>query len=75
MRGSGLVKEYPIPQNSGNTREFSEIDSEEYAKAKGEGSQAERAKVQQGLTSAIVLIKSFLIYGENPAVDNALQAA
>jgi len=48
MRGSGLVKEYPISANSGNTREFSEIDAEEYAKKKGQGDQAERAKIQQG---------------------------
>jgi hypothetical protein len=53
MRGSGLVKEYPIPANSGNTREFSEIDTEEYAKFKGEGSQAERAKVQQGYSKTM----------------------
>lgn len=50
MRTSGLVKEYPISANSGNTREFSEIDNEEYAKVKGQGDQAERAKVQQGYT-------------------------
>lgn len=48
MRGSGLVKEVPIPQLSGNTREFSEIDVNEYAKKKGESDQAARAKVQQG---------------------------
>jgi hypothetical protein len=53
MRGSGLVKEYPISANSGNTREFSEIDTEEYAKYKGEGAQAERAKVQQGYSKTM----------------------
>lgn len=53
MRGSGLVKEYPIPSNSGNTREFSEIDAEEYAKRKGEGDQAERAKIQQGYSKTM----------------------
>ena len=53
MRGSGLVKEYPIPANSGNTREFSEIDAEEYAKRKDEGNQAERAKVQQGYSKTM----------------------
>lgn len=53
MRGSGLVKEYPIPANSGNTREFSEVDNEEYAKRKGQGDQAERAKVQQGYTKVM----------------------
>lgn len=50
MRGSGLVKEMPIPQLTGNTREFSEIDLEEYASRKGESNQANRARVQQGYT-------------------------
>ena len=48
MRTSGLVKEMPIPQLTGNTREFSEIDLNEYAKKKGESDQAARARVQQG---------------------------
>ena len=48
MRKSGLVKEVPVPQNTGNTREFSEVDLNEYAKEKGESDQASRAKVQQG---------------------------
>ncbi len=50
MRESGLFNISPIPQNSGNTREFSEIDLEEYADNKGESAQSERAKVQQGFT-------------------------
>jgi len=49
-RASGLFNVMPIPQNTGNIREFSEIDGEEYAKFKGEGDQAERSKVQQGYT-------------------------
>jgi len=48
MRNSGLVKEIPIPQLTGNTREFSEVDLNEYAKKKGESDQSARAKVQQG---------------------------
>jgi hypothetical protein len=48
VRGSGLVKEVAIPNLTGNTREFSEIDLEEYASLKGESSQSSRAKVQQG---------------------------
>lgn len=48
VRGSGLVKEVSIPQLTGNTREFSEIDLNEYAKKKGESDQAARARVQQG---------------------------
>ena len=48
MRGSGLVKVVPIPQQTGNTREFSEIDLEEYASEKLESDQSSRARVQQG---------------------------
>lgn len=47
-RSSGLFKEVPVPELTGNTREFSEIETEEYASRKGEDEQAERAKVQQG---------------------------
>lgn len=47
-RRSGLVKEIPIPMNTGNTRKFSEIDLEEYANRKGESDQATRGRVQQG---------------------------
>lgn len=50
MRGSGLVKEMNIPQMTGNTREFSEIDLEEYASVKGESDQTTRARQQQGYT-------------------------
>lgn len=49
-RRSGMVKEIPIPMNTGNTRKLSEIDLEEYAKYKGESDQAARSKVQQGYT-------------------------
>lgn len=49
-RTSGIFKEVVIPQNTGNVREFSEIDLEEYARRKGESDQAARAKVQQGYT-------------------------
>ena len=49
-RSSGLFKEVSIPQLTGNTREFSEIDLEEYASKKGESEQAARGKVQQGYT-------------------------
>jgi len=48
MLNSGLVKVTNIPANSGNTREFSSIDAEEYAAFKGEGEQAARMKIQQG---------------------------
>jgi len=50
MRGSGFFNVSSIPQNTGNTREFSEIDLEEYADNKGESAQSDRAKKQQGYT-------------------------
>ena len=53
MRGSGLVKEVSIPRNSGNTREFSEIDGQEYARLKTESDQATRAQVQQGYSKTM----------------------
>lgn len=49
-RGSGLFKVMPIPQMTGNTREFSEIEMEEYARRKGQSEQAKRARVGQGFT-------------------------
>jgi hypothetical protein len=61
MLDSGFVKTVDIPANSGNTREFSEIDRNEYARYKGEGDQAARGKIQQGLKIAIALVKSLLI--------------
>lgn len=53
MRNSGIFNVSPIPANSGNTREFSEIDLEEYADNKGESAQSERAKVQQGYSKTM----------------------
>lgn len=49
-RNSGLFRVESVPQNTGNTREYTEIDLENYAKAKKEGAQSERARVQQGYT-------------------------
>lgn len=57
MRSSGLVKEIPIPQLTGNTREFSEIETEEYATRKGESDQSQRAKVQQGYSKTGTLYR------------------
>lgn len=47
-RASGIFRTESIPNHNGNTKEYSEIDLELYAKRKGEGDQASRAKVQQG---------------------------
>jgi hypothetical protein len=61
MIGSGLVKQTAIPANSGNTREFSEIDSNEYLGFKGEGDQAGRGKVVQGYSKVMTMYR----IGEN----------
>jgi len=53
MFTSGIFNIEAIPQNSGNTREYTEIDLEEYAKFKGQGDQASRAKVQQGYSKVM----------------------
>lgn len=50
MRNSGIFKVQTVPQHTGNTKEFSEIDLEEYASRKGQSDQSSRAKVQQGYT-------------------------
>lgn len=54
-RRSGLFIEEEIPLNSGNTREYTEIDGNEYAKKKGEGDQANRAKIQQGYSKVMTM--------------------
>ncbi len=53
MRNSGIVRAVDIPANSGNTREFTEIDSNEYLTYKGEGDQAARGRVQQGYSKTM----------------------
>jgi hypothetical protein len=48
MRKSGIVKEVSISQGTGNTREFSSIDTNEFLTYKAEDDQSARGKVQQG---------------------------
>lgn len=57
MRRSGLVREVAIPQNSGDTREFTEIDLEQYARVKPQGDQASYARVQQGYSKTGTLYR------------------
>lgn len=75
-RSSGLFVEDPVPQNSGNTRQYSEIDLEEYAKVKGQSDQAARAKVQQGYNKTLTLYRvavdigiSYEMRSQNKYVD------
>lgn len=53
MIDSGMVRVTDIPEHTGNTREFSEIDTNEYLTYKGEGDQAARGKIQQGYTATM----------------------
>lgn len=48
MSTSGLFKMESVPGNTGNIRQYTEIDLNKYASKKGEGDQAKRAKVLQG---------------------------
>lgn len=57
IMNSGIVKEIAIGQNSGNTREFSSIDLELYAKRKNEREQAALARSQQGYSKVGTLYR------------------
>lgn len=56
-RNSGIWKMDPIPNHTGDTKEYTEIDLEEYADNKDEGDQAEIAKFQQGFTKTLTLVR------------------
>ena len=53
MLNSGIFWVENIPMNSGNTREYTEIDVQEYARTNAQGDQATRAKVQQGYNKVL----------------------
>jgi hypothetical protein len=53
MRTSGIIKVESIPANSGDTRKFSEFDTNKYMNDKGENEQAERAKFVQGYSKVL----------------------
>lgn len=52
-RNSGIFQVEAIPMNSGNTRDYQEIDLEQYADSKPEGNQSGRAKIQLGYNKVI----------------------
>lgn len=56
-RQSGLFRVDNLPDNTGNTKEYTEIDLEEYAKIKPEGDDAVRARVQQGYSKVGTLYR------------------
>jgi len=81
MVDSGMVKVMDMPENTGNTREFSEIDTNEYLKYKGQSDQAARGQVQQGYSATMTKYRvaenigiSYEMKHENkyPEVINAL---
>ena len=53
IRNSGLFVEEAIPENSGETRDYTEIDLELYASNKGQGNQAARGRVQLGYNKLV----------------------
>lgn len=50
MRQSGMFRVEDVPLNTGNVRQYTEIDLEQYASVKPEGETHVKAKVQQGYT-------------------------
>ncbi len=54
-RSSGIFVVENIPDNSGETRDYTEIDLELYADNKGQGAQAGRAKVQLGYNKQVTV--------------------
>lgn len=56
-RDSGMFRVDMIPDHTGNTKEYSEIDLEEYANDKAEGDQSSRARVQQGYSKVGTLYR------------------
>ena len=54
-RGSGLFKEEQIPANSGETRDYQEVDHDLYASLKLQGTQAARAKVALGYNKLVTV--------------------
>lgn len=56
-RNSGIFRIDNLADHKGNTKEYSEIDLEEYAEIKGEGDQASRARVQQGYSKVGTLYR------------------
>lgn len=53
MLNSGMLRKLSISESSGNTREFSEMDTNEYMERKPEGQDAGRAKVTQGYSKTM----------------------
>lgn len=81
MRKSGIVTEVSIPDGTGNTREYSEVQLEQYAKRKAEREQAQYAKIQQGYSKIGTLYRVAFAqpitvemrkYGKYPEITSTL---
>lgn len=56
-RNSGLFRVTNIPANSGETRDFTEIDLDLYARRKNQGDQSSRARVQMGYNKLVTAVR------------------
>lgn len=56
-RGSGLFKQRPFPAGTGDTREFKEFDTNQYASNKDEGDQAAQSQIQIGFAKLMRLVR------------------
>lgn len=56
-RTSGLFSVAPIPNNTGETRDFQEVDLDLYARFKGQGDQASRARVVLGYNKLVTNVR------------------
>lgn len=54
-KGSGLFRTEDIPSNSGEVRDYQEIDQNQYASFKGQGAQSERARVILGYNKQVTV--------------------
>src|SRR3990167_8584490 len=56
-KSSGLFRVDDMPSNTGDTRQYTEIDLEMYADFKGQGAQSGRARTQQGYTKNMTVFR------------------
>ena len=54
-KGSGLFRVEAIPANSGETRDYQEVDQNQYASFKGQGAQSDRARVILGYNKLVTV--------------------
>ena len=57
MRGSGIFREKVWEANSGDTREYSEFDTNQYARNKDEGAEAQESLIQVGYSKIARLVR------------------